>query len=103
MRVANEEVFGPVIFVLEWSDEDELLRMANDVDYGLTASIYTDDLETAHRTARELEAGYVWVNDTASHHMGAPFGGWKQSGVGREEALDEVLAYSQKKNVNVSL
>jgi len=103
MRVANEEVFGPVIFVLEWDDEDELVQMANDVDYGLTASIYTDDLETAHRAAEEVEAGYVWINDTASHHMGAPFGGWKQSGIGREEALDEVLAYSQIKNVNLSL
>lgn len=102
MRVANEEVFGPVIFVLEWSDEEALLEMANDVNYGLTASIYTNDLETAHRTAEALEAGYIWVNDTAAHHMGAPFGGWKQSGIGREEALDEVLAYSQKKNVNIS-
>jgi len=103
MRVANEEVFGPVIFAMKWSDEEQLMADANAVDYGLTGSIYTNDLATAHEAAERLEAGYIWINDTASHHLGAPFGGWKQSGVGREEALDEVLAYSQVKNVNVSL
>jgi len=103
MRIAREEIFGPVLSVLKWSDEDQLIADANDVKYGLTASIWTDDVATAHRTAKEIEAGYVWVNQAGPHYWGAPFGGWKQSGIGREEAIDEVLAHTQKKNVNVKL
>jgi betaine-aldehyde dehydrogenase len=103
MRIAREEIFGPVLSVLKWSDEDEMLRQANDLEYGLTASIWTDDLKTAHKTAERIEAGYVWVNQASTHFLGAPFGGWKQSGIGREEAIDEVLALTQTKNVNIKL
>lgn len=103
MRIAREEVFGPVLSVLKWSDEADLFAAVNDVDYGLTASIWTRDLVTAHRAARAVQAGYVWVNNTSQHFLGAPFGGYKQSGLGREECLDELLSFTQIKNVNIKL
>ncbi len=102
-RIAREEIFGPVLSVLKWNDEDTLLQKANDVEYGLTAAIFTNDLTRAHRVAKRLEAGYVWINQAGSHYWGAPFGGWKRSGIGKEEAIDEVFEYTQKKNVNVKL
>ena len=103
MRIAREEIFGPVLSVLKWSDEEQLIEDANDVKYGLTASIYTDDISRAHSVAERIEAGYVWVNQAGGHYWGAPFGGFKQSGIGREEALEELLDFTQVKNVNVKL
>ena len=103
MRIAREEIFGPVLSVLRWSDEDTMLAAVNAVEYGLTASIWTRDLSTAHRTAARVEAGYIWINGASAHFMGAPFGGYKQSGLGREESLDEILDCTQIKNVNVTL
>ena len=75
----------------------------NGTELGLTASIWTRDLVTAHRAAARVEAGYVWVNDCSSHFIGAPFGGYKQSGLGREESKDELYEFTQVKNVNVSM
>jgi betaine-aldehyde dehydrogenase len=103
MRIAREEIFGPVVSVLRWSDEDDLLARVNALDVGLTASIWTHDLDRAHRLASRVEAGYVWVNGASTHHVGVPFGGVKQSGIGREESIEELLACTQIKNVNVSL
>jgi betaine-aldehyde dehydrogenase len=103
MRIAREEIFGPVLSVLRWTDEDEVFAMANALDYGLTAAIFTRDLVTAHRAAARVQAGYVWVNQVGPHFLGAPFGGYKQSGLGREECIDELLAYTQVKNVNIRL
>ena len=80
---------------------EEALQIANGVSLGLTASVYTRDLATAHRFARDVEAGFVWVNDTAEALPGRPFGGVKDSGVGREEGIDELVSYAQVKNVNV--
>ncbi len=80
----------------------EALAIANGVSLGLTASVYTSDLGVAHRFARDVEAGYVWVNDTAKHIPGTAFGGFKDSGVGREEGVEELVSYAQVKNVNVS-
>jgi acyl-CoA reductase-like NAD-dependent aldehyde dehydrogenase len=74
-----------VLAAIPFGDYDEALQIANSVCYGLTASIFTRDLATAHRFARGVEAGYVWVNDASKHFPGAPFGGFKDSGVGREE------------------
>lgn len=102
-RIANEEVFGPVLSVLRFRDEDEAVRLANSVDYGLTGSIYTNDVRRAHRVARALEIGFVWINGAGSHFTGMPYGGWKNSGLGREESLDELLSYTQLKSVNVML
>ena len=67
MRIAREEIFGPVLSVFRWSDEAAMLEDVNDVEYGLTASLWTNDLCTAHRTAAAVQAGYVWVNQTSSH------------------------------------
>jgi acyl-CoA reductase-like NAD-dependent aldehyde dehydrogenase len=103
MRLAREEVFGPVLSAITWSAEQEAIDIANAVDFGLTASVWTNDLRRAHRVVRELEAGYVWVNGSAVHFTGVPFGGVKRSGLGREEHLDELLSYTQVKAVNVML
>ncbi|WP_331375942.1 aldehyde dehydrogenase family protein [Sinorhizobium chiapasense] len=101
MRIAMEEIFGPVQSVIRWSDEEAMLKDVNCVEYGLTSSIYTNDLEKAHRTAAAVQAGYIWVNNTSRHVLGAPFGGYKQSGLGREECLEELLAATQEKNISI--
>jgi betaine-aldehyde dehydrogenase len=88
MRIAREEIFGPVLSVLQWSDESEMLAEVNAVEYGLTASIWTNDLSTAYRTAMTVQSGFVWINEVAKHFLGAPFGGFKQSGIGREECFE---------------
>jgi betaine-aldehyde dehydrogenase len=103
MRLANEEIFGPVLSVIKWRDEAEMIEQVNAVEYGLTASIWTQNLATAHRTAARVQAGFVWVNHVGSHFIGASFGGYKQSGIGREEGFDELLTYTQHKNVHVVL
>jgi betaine-aldehyde dehydrogenase len=101
MRIASEEVFGPVLSVLRWSDEDAMLRDVNAVEYGLTASVWTRSLANAHRAARRIEAGYVWVNHVGAHFLGASFGGYKQSGLGREESLEELYSFTQNKNIHI--
>ena len=103
MRIAREEIFGPVLGVLKWSDEARMIDDVNAVDYGLTCSIWTNDLDTAHRTAATVQAGYIWINEVGRHFLGAPFGGVKQSGFGREECLDEMLRFTQEKNIHVKL
>jgi betaine-aldehyde dehydrogenase len=103
MKIAHEEIFGPVLGVLKWNDEKKMLDEVNSVEYGLTASIWTNDLNTAHRTAMAVEAGYVWINEVGKHFLGAPFGGYKQSGLGREECFEEMLAFTQEKNIHVKL
>jgi betaine-aldehyde dehydrogenase len=103
MRIGKEEIFGPVLSVFKWSDEDKMLAQVNQVEYGLTCSIWTNDLVTAHRTAGMVEAGYVWVNEVSKHFLGAPFGGYKQSGIGREECIEELLRFTREKNIHVNL
>ena len=98
-----EEIFGPVVSVIRWSDEEEAIRIANSVSYGLTASVYTNDITRAHRVARRLETGFVWINGAGPHFLGLPYGGWKNSGVGVEEGLDELLSYTRSKSVSVML
>ena len=100
MRIAREEIFGPVMSVFTWSDHEEVLARANALPYGLTAAIVTNDLDKAMETADRVEAGYVWINSTG-RYLGAPYGGWKHSGSGREESLDELLSYTRIKNVNL--
>ena len=100
-RLAQEEIFGPVLAAMPFEAYDEALRIANSVSYGLTASVFTRDLQTAHRFARDVQAGYVWVNDASRHFPGTAYGGVKDSGLGRDEGYEELLSYVQVKNVNV--
>ena len=100
MRIAREEIFGPVMSVFRWSDYDRMIEQANDVDLGLTASVWTNDLHLAHKTAERLEAGYVWINNSRTHYWGTPFGGFKNSGLGREESIDELLSYYEVQAVH---
>jgi betaine-aldehyde dehydrogenase len=102
MRIAQEEVFGPILSVLKWRDEDQLFSEVNSVEYGLTGAIFTKDLATAHRAASRMESGFVWVNRAGPHFIGAPYGGYKQSGIGREESIDELMAFTQIKNINIT-
>lgn len=101
-EVAREEVFGPVVSMVRVSSEDELLQVANDTRYGLTASIWTSSVSTALRAASSVRAGYVWVNDSTTHHFGMPFGGWGDSGLGREESMDEYRSYLLPKSVHIA-
>ena len=103
MAIAREEIFGPVMSVLPWDTYDEMIELANGVNLGLTASVWTHDLDLAHRTADRLDAGYVWVNDSTRHYMGTPFGGTKDSGTGREESREELLSYLETKVVHTRL
>jgi acyl-CoA reductase-like NAD-dependent aldehyde dehydrogenase len=102
-NVAREEVFGPVLSVLRWRNEAEAIALANSVRYGLTGSVFTNDIRRAHRVARALETGFVWINGSGQHFTGMPFGGWKDSGVGHEEAIEELLGDTRIKSVNVML
>jgi betaine-aldehyde dehydrogenase len=101
MRLAQEEVFGPIMSVFKWSDEDELFEQVNGVDFGLTGSIWTQNLNTAHRAAKRIHTGYVWINNPASTSWARRFGGVKQSGIGREECFAELLEFTYTKNVNL--
>jgi betaine-aldehyde dehydrogenase len=103
MAIAREEIFGPVMSVLPWDGYDEMIELANGVELGLTASVWTNDLDLAHKTADRLDAGYVWVNDSTRHYFGTPFGGTKNSGVGREESADELRSYLETKVVHTRL
>jgi aldehyde dehydrogenase (NAD+)/betaine-aldehyde dehydrogenase len=103
MRLASEEVFGPILSVMRWSDLDSAIEMANGVEYGLTAAIWTNDIDTALTTARRVRAGHQWINGFGAHYMAVPFGGMKSSGIGREEGLEEMLDYTEIKTINIVL
>ena len=102
MKVAREEIFGPVLAVIKYSDVDEAIRIANDTDYGLSAGVWTGDLVRAQQLARELRAGSVWVNDWHMMRTDAPFGGYKQSGYGRELGAWSIESYVETKAVQMS-
>lgn len=103
MRIANEEVFGPILSVLKWSTFDEALVMANAVDLGLTASIWTNNIDDALGAARRVRAGYVWINSVGPHYPALGYGGFKNSGTGREEGLEELLSYTEQKVYNIAM
>lgn len=103
MRIARDEIFGPVMSVLKFSDVDEIARRANDTNFGLAAAVWTRDIGKAHRFASKVRAGTVWVNCYDVFDAAAPFGGFKQSGLGRELGEAGLEAYTETKTVTVAL
>ena len=103
MRIAREEVFGPVLCVLRYESEDEAVAIANDTIYGLAAAVWSGDKERALGVAARIRAGTVWINDAHMVNCALPFGGYKQSGIGRELGPDALDAYVEVKNVHLDL
>ncbi|AEE97283.1 aldehyde dehydrogenase family protein [Mahella australiensis] len=102
MRVAQEEIFGPVVCFIRFKDEDEVIKMANDSEYGLGGAVWTKDLNRAFRVARAVETGRMWVNNYNNLPAHAPFGGYKKSGIGRETHKVILEHYTQMKNIFIS-
>jgi aldehyde dehydrogenase (NAD+) len=103
MQVAREEIFGPVASVITVSDEADAVATANDTDYGLAAGVWTEDMRQAHRVADAVEAGTVWVNEYRTLSLRSPFGGFKNSGLGRENGAEALDEYRQSKSVWMDL
>jgi len=103
MTIAREEIFGPVLAAIEFADVDEAIARANDSNYGLAAAVWTRDIKKAHHVARRLQAGTVWINTYNVYDTAAPFGGYKQSGFGREMSMHALEHYTQVKSVWVDL
>lgn len=103
MRVACEEIFGPVAVVVKFHDEEEVVKMANDSEYGLGGAVWTKDINRALRVARAIETGRMWINTYNELPAGAPFGGYKKSGIGRETHKLILNAYTQKKNIYINM
>ncbi len=103
MRIAREEIFGPVGVVIPFDDDDEAVAIANDSTYGLACGVWTNDLRRAHRMVRDVEAGAVWVNAYRRIHWAVPFGGFKESGYGRDSGMESVLESTQLKSAWVDL
>ncbi|MBT4741016.1 MAG: aldehyde dehydrogenase family protein, partial [Rhodospirillaceae bacterium] len=102
MRIAQEEVFGPVLSVLRFTDEEHAIEIANDIKYGLAAGIWTQNLKRAITVSDRLEAGTVWVNTYRSTSYTTPFGGYKASGLGRENGMEAIKEYLQTKSIWLS-
>jgi len=102
MAIVREEIFGPVMAVLGFENEDEVVARANDTEFGLAAGVFTKDLERAHRVAAALQAGTIWINTYNLTPIEMPFGGYKQSGIGRENSLAAIDHYTQRKSVYVA-
>ncbi len=103
MRVSQEEIFGPVATVIKFKDADEVIQLANDSDYGLAGGVWTTNIRTAFKVARGIRTGRIWVNTYNSFEAGTPFGGYKDSGIGRETHKMILDAYTQAKNIYINL
>jgi 4-guanidinobutyraldehyde dehydrogenase/NAD-dependent aldehyde dehydrogenase len=103
MKIAREEIFGPVLSTITFKDVDEAIRIANDVSYGLTAAVWSRDIKTAHRVAKALRAGTVYVNCYDADDITVPFGGFKQSGNGRDKSLHAMDKYTELKTTWIDL
>lgn len=102
-RIAQEEIFGPVLSIIKFSGQDEAVKIANDTRFGLAAMVWTEDLNRANQVAAQLRCGTVWINTYGGFYNEAPFGGYKESGFGRELGKDGLLEYTQTKHVNIDL
>src|SRR5215475_10931522 len=103
MKIAREEIFGPVLSVFSGRDEDAIIELANSVEYGLTAAVWTNDIKRAIKAARRVQSGCVWVNGVGNHFKGTPYGGYKNTGVGKESCLAELLSYTEEKSIQIFL
>jgi betaine-aldehyde dehydrogenase len=103
MTIVREEIFGPVMSILVYDDEDEVIRRANDSLYGLAAGVITDNISRAHRVIHQLQAGICWINTWGESPAEMPVGGYKQSGVGRENGLMTLQNYTRVKSIQVEL
>jgi len=103
MRIVKEEIFGPVVVISKFSDENDLIEQANDTAYGLAAAVFTKDIEQALRTAHRLNAGTVWINKYNTLPVNVPFGGYKSSGWGRELGQAALHNYTEPKSVQINL
>ena len=104
MRIAREEIFGPVLSVIEFDGEDEAIAIANDTDYGLAASLYTENVRTAHRMARAIKAGVVGVNNYSEGDLTTPFGGFRQSGFGgHDKSVHAHDQYTELKTIWIDM
>ena len=103
MKIMQEEIFGPVCSIAKFNTEEDVLRMANGTTYGLASAVHTKDLNTAIRVSNGLKAGTVWVNCYNLLHHQLPFGGYKESGIGRELGESALANYTQTKTVNMRL
>src|SRR5690625_2465008 len=103
MRVAQEEIFGPVLTVMTFKDEEEAIKLANDVDYGLAGFVWTNDIKRGHRVAQQIDAGMLWVNAQNVRDLRTPFGGFKASGIGREGGHYGFDFYTEQKIIHVSI
>ncbi|MAL80778.1 MAG: carnitine dehydratase [Sneathiella sp.] len=103
MRIAQEEVFGPILAVISFEDEEEAISIANDTRFGLAAAVWTQNVHRAHRVAHRLNAGTVWINAYRVVSYAAPFGGFKESGLGRENGVDSIKEFTETKSVFVEL
>ena len=102
MRIMREEIFGPVVCIMPFDGEEEAVRFANDTPYGLSGSLWTRDIGRALRVARAVETGMLSINSSSSVHIEAPFGGMKQSGLGREQGMTALEHYSEYKSVFIA-
>jgi aldehyde dehydrogenase (NAD+) len=102
MRIAREEIFGPVAALIRFRDEDDAVRFANDTSFGLAAGVWTDNVARAHRMIRRLRAGTVWINNYRKVNYVAPFGGFNESGIGRENGVHAIEEYTEVKTVWIS-
>jgi betaine-aldehyde dehydrogenase len=102
MRIVQEEIFGPVVSIMPFDTEEEAVRFANDSPYGLSGSLWTRDIGRALRVARAIETGMLSINSSSSVHIEAPFGGVKQSGIGREQGMAALEHYSEFKSIFIA-
>lgn len=103
MRIAQEEIFGPVLSVIRFKDDEDAIRMVNDVSYGLASAVWSQNIKRAHNFAHRIQAGYVWINTYNVIPVEAPFGGYKSSGIGRELGTAAIEAYTESKTIYVDL